>query len=283
MKLVEDVFEIAKSFMKNTKNVKLNHEGIEATASEMLKSGIKSFPKKDVLDETILCLSELIGNSINYCYWYGKSTIRPNDCSSVKMYELVTESLNYFDWDNFEECIEVLEQLLAINRFPLLEERSRHLRELVKLKAPDFANKIANGDHRSCEPYFYELVSDYTGYASDIFLKRASLFFLQLYRNLGWFEASMFSLHVPADYQVPKLLNYHNCIEYSVVLDAMLESNYLIPKHSQDECEIRAATILACKALAVKTGWNIADIDGWLWLRRKEVTSPFHLCITTDY
>ena len=283
MKLVEDVFEISEKFMKNPGSVKLNHEGIERTASQMLQTGIKQFPPKEVVDKTLSCLLELIGGSINYCYWYGKSTIRPNECSSSKMYELVTEALNYFEWDNFDECIEKLIHLLSVNRFPLLEERAKHLRELVKLDAVEFATKISNGDHTSCEPYLYELVSDYTGYGSDIFLKRASLFFLQLYRTLGWFSESMFSLHVPADYQVPKLLQHHGCISYSEVLKAMLETNYLIAKHSQMECEIRAATVLACRELVNRTGWNIADIDGWLWLRRKDVTSPFHLTITTDY
>jgi len=41
--------------------------------------------------------------------------------------------------------------------------------------------------------------------------------------------------------------------------------------------------VLACKKLQELTGWNISEIDAWLWLRRKEATLPFHLTITTDY
>jgi hypothetical protein len=63
----------------------------------------------------------------------------------------------------------------------------------------------------------------------------------------------------------------------------IVDTHQLIPKHSQIECEIRAATVLAGKKLQELTGWNASEIDAWLWLRRKEATKPFHLTITTDY
>jgi len=284
MKLVEDVYELAENFMRNSVYVKLNEKRISQTASRMIDDQPSPFPRQhEVTDDATVCLLELIGGAINYCYWYGKSDVRPNGCRSSKMYKMVTEAMNYFEWDNFEECIEMLVQLLATNRFPMLEEREKHLVELVKFNAPDFAIKIASDNHKDCEPFFYELVSTYTGYASDMFLKRASLFFLQLYRKLGWYEDSISRLHVPADYQVPKVLEYFGCIEYSEGLKAMIDSHMPLPKHSVYECEIRAATVLACKKLMELTKWNLSDIDGWFWLGSKKVDGPFHLTITTDY
>ena len=93
----------------------------------------------------------------------------------------------------------------------------------------------------------------------------------------------MKTLHVPADYQVPKILKHFDCFYYKSELDLKIKEGELLPKHSLEECQIRAATVVACQMLAENTGWNIADIDGWLWLRRKTAIEPFHLTITTDY
>jgi hypothetical protein len=284
MELVKNVYEIAESFMKDSKFVTLDEEVIKDTADKMMEAGPSTFPpQQDNQDETIICLSEIIGNAINYCYWYGKSDFRPLGCRASKMYQMVMEGLNYFDWNNFDEVIDKTIQLLSINRFPMLEERKVHLRELVEKDAVDLAYRITKSDHIDYEPFFSELVSDYTGYASDIFLKRASLLFLQLYRKLGWFKESVSVLHVPADYQVPKVLEYFGCIKYSEGLKAMIDYDMLLPKHSIYECEIRAATILACKKIVDLTKWNIADVDGWFWLGSKKIDGPFHLTITSDY
>jgi hypothetical protein len=128
-----------------------------------------------------------------------------------------------------------------------------------------------------------KMVSLFPGFASDMFLKRASLFFIQLFRRFGWFAEDLNNLHVPADYQVPKMLNHYGCIIYAEDLTDAIENNTIIEKHSQAECEIRAATVLAIKKLCDLTGWNVAEVDGYFFTRRHDATNPFHLTITTDY
>lgn len=286
MKLVENVYEIAERFMRNSIFVELDYEGIVRTANKMIECGRPaSFHRAhEILNEQGACLAEIIGGAINYCYWYGKSNFRPLDCRSSKMYDVVLKGMDLFPYmTKFDEVIDEIISLLALNRFPLLEERKVHLKELVEKNAVDFAVAITNGDHKDCEIYLNNLVCNYTGYASDMFLKRASLLFLQLYRKFGWFEESMNILHIPADYQVPKVLEHYGCIKYSEGLKKTIDNDMLIPKHSVCECEIRSATVLACKELARITKWNMSDIDGWLWLGRKSVDGPFHLTITTDY
>jgi hypothetical protein len=282
MELVNSVFEISESFMKNPEFVQLDWEGIAEVTDRMLDSGVKKFPpqfEKSNLVKDILM--EFVGDSINYCYWYGTSNIRPGGASSGLMYKLVEEAFESWNWHVHGVCINNLITLLAENRFPLLEERKRHLKELSNDNTVRFMNTVSKGKH--FDDMFIYLIQNYPGYASDIFLKRASLFFIQLFRKFGLYEEEMHKIHVPADYQVPKLLEYNDCIIYSDELEHMIENNVLIPKHSKIECEIRAATVLACRELMKNTGWNIADVDGWFWLRRKEVTTPFHLTITTDY
>ena len=57
----------------------------------------------------------------------------------------------------------------------------------------------------------------------------------------------------------------------------------LLQKDSLEELQIRAATIVACTRLQQLTGWTIADVDTYLWTKRKMVDKPFHLTISTDY
>lgn len=288
--MIDSVFEISKSFMKDSKYVYVSEPFINHLVYKMLKEGKTKFPSKEkpILTNKLI-LQELVANSINYCYWYGKDSVRPNGAGATLMYELVEEC---FDKHHFGEAlINNLIHMLTKNRFPLLEERIRHLKQLLS-NGESYASLFFWGttqdpDDKELIDYqtklFNQLLEYFPGYASDIFLKRASLFFLQLHRKCGAFEQLISKIHVPADYQVPKLLEHFNCIGYSNLLKQKIKFSLPLQKTSLMECEIRAATIIACKKLAEKTGWNISDIDSWLWLRRKECKEPFHLCVTTDY
>jgi hypothetical protein len=279
MELINGVFELSEKFMLNPRHVKLNEDLIRTTADVMLETGITPFPPESTgKDEKVICLQELVASSINYCYWYGTSNIRPNNTSSTLMYDIVNEAFDTYDtyWPWY------VKTKLAGYRFPLLEDRVRHVEEVYQNAEP-FVKALLELKDKEFYPLFNDLVLIFPGFASDMFLKRASLFFLQLYRTLGWFEEEMKLLPVPADYQVPNMLRHYGCIEYDQALARMIWENQLITKHSQMECEIRAATVLAGKKLQELTGWNTSEIDAWLWLRRKEASTPFHLTITTDY
>jgi nitric oxide synthase oxygenase domain/subunit len=185
---------------------------------------------------------------------------------------------------NLENRIESLIEILSEYRYPLLEERKRHLRELYEdRKGEVFASMVKDQALPPIE-LFHEMVIRFQGFSSDIFLKRASLFFIQLYRKFGWYEENLMSvLHVPADYQVPKILRHFNCINYSDKLAKKIDNNQLIERHGLEEIQIRAATVIACTKLQTKLGWTIADVDTYLWTKRKESDRPFHLTITSDY
>lgn len=289
MRICESVFEISKEFLKKDSIVFINEKGIEDTSILMLNEGVKKFPIKEITKNHIYqaVIQEFVGCAINYCYWYGMANVRPNQASSGTMYSLVERAFcDYQKGDNFQICIDRLIQYLAISRFPLLEEREKHLKELI-IDGEDFCIDISNSifykNEHDYYAFFVEMIRSFPGYASDIFLKRASLFFIQMYRQYNWFESAMRELPVPADYHVPNMLQGFKCIEYAPYLISLISHQILIPKGSKEECFIRAATIIACKQLQEKTEWNISDIDGWLWLRRKEISDPFHLTITTDY
>jgi len=290
MNLINNVYEIAEQFMSDSEWVKINYENLSELARTMTSADPPKFPLPVVTDSLKGVVMELVAASINYCYWYGKSTVRPNGASSTVMYELLDESFYNFipNAKRFSSCIDTFVKHLAIQRFPLLEERIKHLNEL-KNGALDFCNEIDNcytigmSRYHEFEDFFKLMIISFPGFASDIFLKRASLFFIQLNRRFGWFKEELKMLHVPADYQIPKMLESLDCITYHPYLSMSITEDKLIPKNSKEECEIRSATILAMRELCKLTEWNIAEVDGYLFTKRHQATEKFHLTITTDY
>lgn len=292
MDIIQNVFDMSQVIMASEPSyVTMNREKIDELVKQMKEDGAPNFydsePNQGYKTGVHLdVLKELVASSINYNYWYGASDIRPFGCSSTTMYNDVAECFDDAKNHalNFEVRIEKLVRLLSVHRYPLLEERKRHLYELCEdRKAERFAGAICSKDY-SPERLFLELVESFQGFAADQFLKRASLFFIQLFRKFGWYKDNLMThLFVPADYQVPKILRHFGVIEYNPELEFIIENGKLIQKHSLMELQIRAATVLSCTELQYATGWTIADVDTYLWTKRKLTDKPFHLTYTTDY
>ena len=286
MNLVDNVFEIAEKFIKNPKHVFINDKELEYVANDMKLIDPPKFPKADQTNIFKTCLLQLVGGSINYCYWYGSANIRPGDSSSSKMFNVVEEAFDRYGKhagsQNLDQCMDTLIKLLSLERFPMLEERIKHLNEL-RINGERFVDTVIKYKYENIDHLLNSMVQIFPGYASDIFLKRAFLFFAMLNRNFDWFEKDMFKLPVPADYQVPKMLQHNNILYYEDELIEAIDNEVQITKGSLPECEIRASTIIACKRICEKTGWTMPQVDGFFWLRRKEATNPFHLTVTSDY
>jgi hypothetical protein len=246
-----------------------------------------------------LVLLELLASAINYCYWLGRHDVRPGG-GSVEMYNAVEGAVRAAVSDaiveeELEDLAEVLIAGLAEGGFPLVEERVRHVREVT-----DVASSLVGLIHAAAvgeaitsmegsRPLTLNdvlglLVSHLPGFAADPFLKRAFLFVIQLNRREPtWFADEIGTVPVPADYQLPKMLRHFGVLRYNIGLGLAIDEGRLIERGSRQECEIRAATILACDRLAKASGRTPAQVDAYLWSRRKEVDRPFHLTRTTDY
>jgi len=281
MNTVEKVNALAEAFMKNSKYVSIYDNVLEKVADAMKKEGKNTFPRlkgQDNFDTDMIIKIELMACSINYCFWYGRSGMYPAEGGSNILYQVIRENVStHSPFINEIEVYNIIREL-AIRRFPMIEERKRHLHEARHV----FVTKPFIGD-RTASDMVEHLVKGSAGFASDMFLKRAVLFPIQLHRRLGLFEDDMMDLFVPSDYQVPKVLNEWGAINYHSSLKSSIDNNVLIPKGSLEECEIRSATIIACRKLSELTGWTPSEIDAWLWLRRKDFNGPHHLTITTDY
>ena len=96
--MIESVLDISQEIMAHPKHVFLCEEQIEELALVFAQK------EKDVLTDwsfsnwefdgkkiqaKYIILCEIIASSINYCYWYGSSKVRPLGSSSTKMYDLL--------------------------------------------------------------------------------------------------------------------------------------------------------------------------------------------------
>lgn len=286
-KVIKSVFEISENFLKDSKYVKVNEAILFELSNVMKESPVTiRFLNPPNLEGEII--RDILKNSINYCYWYGRSDIRPNNSCASKLGNIVDTC--FTDSYNYEKAVDLSSSYtkflckITEERFPLIEERTKHLKQVLPY-VKQATKHLMIGDN--LEKHFLEIICLFPGYGSDIFLKRACLLFIELYRKYEHFrnlyKDGMKNFPVAADYQVPKILEHFSCISYSPELKRTIETNQLIQKHSIQECEIRSATILSCQRLCDLTGWTVAEVDWWLWSQRDSVKTPFHLCVTTDY
>lgn len=318
MNLIDNVQLLADQFMVNPKYVYLDQDAIAVVAEKVadqleFREGIAAsqstfwgYPKCiDPVDSKALnklFLYEIIANSVNYCYWYGRYDIRPNGSDSTKMYKLLDESFEvinrlrqmseYSQQYELEIIIDTFANKLSQERFPLLDHRIRHLDEIRNRE--DLISRIdrcVQQEDYSVDKWLEYLVLAFPGYGKDLFLKRAFLFIIEMYRRCRLFKEEIGRVPVPTDYQIPKMLRSLGCIQYAPSqyapyirnLACRVDSGCLIFEGSQQECEIRAATIVACRKIAGLAECSCADVDTYLFSKRYECKDPFHLTITSNY
>lgn len=304
MNLIDGVWSLANEFVDKAKLITLNAGAIEETAdtvaiwkreNPMVYQGWpKCINPEDNRAMLKLFLYELMANSINYCYWYGRHNIRPNGSDCGKMYRLLDESFEYLEElrktatiDSRQEkeiITKTFIEKLSMARFPLIDHRVRHLNEI--LSRSDLLSVIeisVSREDYSVEQWLDYLITSFPGYSKDLFLKRAFLFIMQMYRRCGIFGKEISKVLVPADYQIPKMLRWLGCIEYHNVLAFTVDNDLLMAEDCSTECEIRAATIVACKRIADLADCTCEEVDTYLYGKRYVCSDPFHLTITANY
>lgn len=120
----------------------------------------------------------------------------------------------------------------------------------------------------------------------DPYLKKAqlALSMVAAYLRDTAIDVDAADLTAFADYQVPRVLRALGVIEYSPSLADKVDHLVPLEEGGREEKAIRAATIVACEAIAAHTGATSADIDNLLWLSQDVAgETPFHLTETRWY
>jgi hypothetical protein len=324
MSIIKKTWELVDQFTEDPKYVTINKEKAKDLAVHVkdyladAKEFFMGKPKwmKDVTwgyecqELYELIAYELILDSVNYNYWYGCGSIRPNGASSYEMSKLLDaafleahkENESYPSEFQRNEPREIVQgalhrfkRSLIKNRYPNLENRLKHLGQLETTFM--FAQgeicgwierimlqKIIDPEQTDdAEEILDILIRNYPSFSSDLFLKRAFLFIIEMNRRMGWFKEDIAKIPIPADYQIPKMLQAKGVLNYSDELAYKVGNQELIQSGSLMECEIRASAMKACKMVAEYADVTMADVDTYLFANRKSCDDPFHLTITTDY
>ncbi len=315
-KIINEVWDICNQFIIDGKGSRVFlHEAHIEKVAERIKTELedmkdhwwgypKCFKKGETLDiDYKMLYYELLADSINYQYWYGRHDVRPNGACANEMYKLLNESCQFTELEGetyvgmsfAEKVTKIFIEKISLARLPNLENRIRHIKEVLTLAKNDridivryLVNAITNNkksvtNNLSMNEFLEIIIMNLPGYAEDMFLKRAFLLPIMLHRRVQWFKDEIDIVPVPADYQLPKVLEGLGCISYDYKLSEKIQNNDLIPAGSLEECEIRAATMLAGKRLSELSGIKMCDVDTYLWLKRNEIDKPFHLTVTTNY
>jgi len=150
---------------------------------------------------------------------------------------------------------------------------------LVALLAHDFPSFNDAAEHDGQEVYFY---------------KRAQLLVADLWGAYGGKGHGAFRdlevLTAFADYKLPQLLRHHGVLAYAPELAAAVDAREVIPQRSEQEVEIRAATVQACELLRnllAERGLALHafQVDWLLWQLSQgtAMAHPYHLTRSIYY
>ena len=171
------------------------------------------------------------------------------------------------DIPNVESRMHILNQVLA----------PPHFEELV--------NELASAVPRGIDTALARRLAETCPLAyGDELLKKAQLALSEV-----WVKAQESVPHLScdltafADYQIPNVLRAMGVLRYDPNLAARIDAMTPVTSGSPEEKALRAASILAVEKIAERAGVPVAEIDHYLWMRRNEAKTPFHLTATTDY
>lgn len=150
---------------------------------------------------------------------------------------------------------------------------------LVALLAHDFPSFNDAAEHDGQEVYFY---------------KRAQLLVSDLWGAFGGTGHGEFRdlevLTAFADYKLPQLLRHHGVLAYAPELAATVDGRAIIAQGSEQEVEIRAATVQACELLRdllAERGlaFHAFQVDWLLWQQSQgtQMAHPYHLTRSIYY
>ena len=188
---------------------------------------------------------------------------------------------------------------------PLFEQRVQHMREVGRVLLERYDGQFTHAIEQvngSAVQLALLLARQFASF-HDValyrthgvrFLKRAQICVADLHNAFGGKSWGAFSdidqLTIFADYKLPQVLRHHGVLEYEPALAERVDKQELIQAGSEEEIEIRAATIWACELLrrAMESRGYIttaAQIDLRLWLlgQKSDNMKPYHRTLTKFY
>ena len=263
----------------------------------------------------------LVLDTLNFCFWgeknqsrwlveYEGETLNGYLAEAAALKRAVEEGIPLWDASFLRTMPE--DTLATILRgtspsipIPLFEQRVQHIREVGQVLLAQFDGQFSHAIEQAqfdALQLVALLVEHFTSFQDRTayrnhevrFFKRAQICVVDLYnafQGQQWGHLHHLNLLTCfADYKLPQVLRHYSVIEYAPALAQRVDRQEDIQAGSEEEIEIRAATIWACELLQRAlhkhgTGVTAAGIDQLLWLTGQEATKmrPYHRTRTIYY
>ncbi len=292
----------------NAEYVKINYAKIEEMIAKIDSSSFKfwlldnPFGLLDMDLESIINFL-LIYHTICYCFWGDpKWQVITNEGVLDGSYAIMYLVIKRFKKNNnfVMSYLEFKKLLKGEGEIPLLKNRYDNL---------VLMNKFLQKEGKS----FYELVKDMNSdtellnylvenlsYFADeamykgekiYFYKRAQLLtsdILHIKKIKGIPNIDYSHLVGCADYKIPQVMRCYGMIEFSSSLEAKVDQKIELEENSEEEIEIRAATLAVINYIYEKIGRKFArmDINDFIWLLgqdKEKMIKPYHRTLTSHY
>jgi len=250
--------------------------------------------------------------SIKYEVKRGSETLSDSEAMYFQVNEAIDSGNNLVDGKIMATLtLEQLANIFSGNiEMPMLKERVEILNDvgqkLVDNYEGDWLNFINNGPKKlyaKGEGLIERLVNEFPRFDDSSeyrgnkvkFYKLAQLAFWGIHGELSgsnYFKIEdMHSMTAFADYIVPVALNVMKIITYTPQLDEKIRDGEMIERDSEEEIEIRSASIYATAILTEKVNERrpenksiiIPQLDYRLWKNYHATHHPHHLTYTTMY
>ncbi|QBD82195.1 hypothetical protein EPA93_41935 [Ktedonosporobacter rubrisoli] len=260
----------------------------------------------------------LLLDALNFCFWaeanqprwtieYEGETLNGYWAEAAALTRAVKEGIPLWDAEYLSTISsETLAQIFRGSQpIPLLEQRVNNAREVghVLLERFDgqFSHAIEQAQH-SAVTLALLIAENFPSFHDTAlyrkqevrFFKRAQICVADLHSAFKGQQWGTFNdidqLTAFADYKLPQVLRHYHVIEYDPTLAELIDNQELLKAGSEEEIEIRSATIWACELLRramSKRGkfMTVAQIDQRLWLlgQNSAEMRPYHRTRTIYY
>jgi hypothetical protein len=270
----------------------------------------------DGTDRTVNWILAL--DAMNFCFWaekdqprwqihYEGETLNGYLAEAASLKRAVEESIPLWDANYLRNMSEA--ELANIFRgeqtIPLFEQRLRNVREVGKVLYERFDGQFTHVIEQAggSAPVLALLIAKFFSSFYDVefyrnqpvrFYKRAQICVADLYSSFDGKSWGAFpdidQLTAFADYKLPQILRHFGILSYDPALAQRVDNLELIAAGSEEEIEIRAATVWACELLRLRMiqhdhPMTAAAIDLRLWLMSQSVPDmkPYHRTRTQFY
>lgn len=320
---MREILESVQPVVEAAKSVQINPEAIKVFADSINEGDLNGSEfgedtiLQDATEEQRIAFA-FVYDAVNFCYWgepkWALSADGKEFGGSASMMRAlkraVDEGYDILNPDYLANLSETdLQHIFRANvEIPMFSERLNMLRELGQGVTKDFAGSFSEIVNRAnynaadlvrlivaSFPNVFDDHADYQGQRVN-FYKRAQLVPAHIWDlgRLGLISHTISGfdeLTAFADYKVPQLMRRFGILEYSDDLAQKIDTQTLIEPGSDEEIEIRSATIWANELATQEVkkripNANAAEVDGVLWFKGQDKSiadKPYHRTRTVWY